>query len=102
MTQSVIFTLSLEDFKATISEVIQAEFSKIEKPVAKEAERLLTRKEAAQLLRVSLPTLNQWAKSGILRPKRIGSRVLYGSADIATALQSNGMHRTRNRQRYSS
>jgi len=39
---------------------------------------LLTREEAANILDISLPTLNQWEKDGsIPKPKRIGKRVYW-------------------------
>ena len=39
---------------------------------------LLTREEAAKILDISLPTLNQWEKDGsIPKPKRIGKRVYF-------------------------
>jgi excisionase family DNA binding protein len=39
---------------------------------------LLTREEAANILDISLPTLNQWEKDGsIPKPKRIGKRVYF-------------------------
>ena len=56
-----------------------------EKPVYSE---LITRKETAKLLKVSLPTLNYWDKSDILKPHRIGRRVLYKLSDIDFAIVS--------------
>jgi len=39
---------------------------------------LLTREVAANILDISLPTLNQWEKDGsIPKPKRIGKRVYF-------------------------
>ena len=37
----------------------------------------LTRKEAAALLKISLPTLNEYTKAGRIPGFRIGYRVLY-------------------------
>ena len=45
-----------------------------------------TRKEVKEMLGVSYPTLNSWAKKGILKPSRLGSRVLYKAEDIEKAL----------------
>ncbi|MBO6605313.1 helix-turn-helix domain-containing protein [Psychroserpens sp.] len=47
---------------------------------------LLSREATAEMLCISLPTLNQWTKSGIINAHRIGGRVLYKSEDISNAL----------------
>ena len=39
----------------------------------------ITRKQAAALLRISLPTLSSWTKLGIVTSVKIGTRVLYRS-----------------------
>ena len=48
---------------------------------------LLTRKEAARLLRISLPTLADWTQQGIIHAFRIGRRVFYLVSDIQNALK---------------
>ena len=45
-----------------------------------------TRKETAQILRISLPTLNQYTKKRILTGYRFGVRVLYKQSEIELAL----------------
>ena len=48
---------------------------------------LLSRKEVAEFLKISLPTLLNYQKSGILRCHRIGSRVLFKKSEVMEALQ---------------
>ena len=48
---------------------------------------LLTRKEAARLLRISLPTLADWTQQGIIHAIRMGRRVSYLVSDIQNALK---------------
>lgn len=48
---------------------------------------LLTRKEAATLLRISLPTLADWTQQGIIHAIRMGRRVFYPVSDIQNALK---------------
>jgi len=50
----------------------------------------LTREEAAQMLHISLPTLRNHARRGLLHPHRIGRRVLYARSDVEMALKSFG------------
>lgn len=47
---------------------------------------LFSREQTAKTLCISLPTLNQWTKSGIIKALRIGNRVLYRLEDINDAL----------------
>ncbi|WP_262884008.1 helix-turn-helix domain-containing protein [Muricauda hadalis] len=46
----------------------------------------MTRKETAKLLCISLPTLNDWTKTGIVKAHRIGNRVLYKEQEVLEAL----------------
>jgi len=47
---------------------------------------LLTRLETASILGISLPTLNEWTKQGIIPGYRISSRVRYKRAEIMEAV----------------
>ena len=43
---------------------------------------LVSRKDAARIIGVSLPTLDRYGKYGILHPKRRGGSVLYAEAEL--------------------
>ena len=45
-----------------------------------------TRKETAEMLNISLPTLNHYTKKRILTGYRVGVRVLYKQSEIELAL----------------
>ncbi len=47
---------------------------------------LYSREATADMLCVSLPTLNDWTKRGVIRAYRIGGRVLYKLEDINESL----------------
>lgn len=49
--------------------------------------RLLTRKEAANLLRITLPTLHHWSKIGFIQAYYLGRRIYYKEAELLMALQ---------------
>lgn len=66
----------LEIFRALIREEIQAMVPKETEP------KYYTRKEAAQLLKISLPTLHAWAGKGLIRQSKIGNRVLIEEAEV--------------------
>lgn len=48
--------------------------------------KIFTREETRNLLKVSLGTLNNWDKNNILKPKRIGRRNYYFERDIEQAM----------------
>lgn len=51
---------------------------------------LLTRKEAAKLLRISLPTLADWTKQGLIHAIPMGRRIFYSLSDIQKTLERRG------------
>ena len=53
--------------------------------------RYYTRKETAQLIHVTLPTLARLSKDGIITAKKIGSRILYDAEAIDEAVRENRM-----------
>jgi excisionase family DNA binding protein len=50
-------------------------------------EKYLTRKEVANYLQISLPTLHEYSKREILKSYRIGSKVRYKASEVAKALK---------------
>jgi len=49
--------------------------------------KYLTRKETAAKLRISVPTLDDWTRTGVLKSKRVGSRILYDIVDVESAIK---------------
>lgn len=50
-------------------------------------EILLTRKEAAEKLHISLVTLGDWTKRGLIKSHIIGGRILYKASELEQALK---------------
>jgi hypothetical protein len=50
---------------------------------------MLSRKETAEFLKVSLVTLGDYTDRGILKPYRIGRRVLYEKNELMSVLKSS-------------
>ncbi|MDG4714837.1 DNA binding domain-containing protein, excisionase family [Bizionia echini] len=48
----------------------------------------ITRKEAAKILKVSLVTLSDWNKKGVLKPYRLGNLIRYKRTELDEALIS--------------
>jgi excisionase family DNA binding protein len=47
----------------------------------------LTRQQTAQMLGITLSTLHDWTKNGIIQGTRIGTRVRYRQSDVENALK---------------
>jgi excisionase family DNA binding protein len=76
--------ISRDELKQLIADVFQT----LHQPVPTPAENeFITRETTARKLGISLPTLNEYSKTGIIPSYRIGSRVRYKSNEIEAALQ---------------
>lgn len=76
-----------DQFKAEILDGISKqllEFSKKFKP--KEPNLWITRKEASELLGVSLVTIHNWTKEDIIKAYKIGNRVRFKRSDLENIL----------------
>lgn len=47
----------------------------------------LSRDQVAKMLRISLPTLHDWCKKGILQSYRLGKRVYFKSQEVEEAMK---------------
>ncbi len=89
--QDVILTsIPLETIELRFSNVVDQKFKEFFTQLQKQQNpatiEYLTRKEAANLLSVSLPTLNEWTKEGKVTGYRISSRVRYKRSELETSL----------------
>lgn len=56
----------------------------------KEPEEFLTRKETADLLKISLVCLHDWCNKGILKPYKLGNRTYFSRKELVeSVLNSN-------------
>lgn len=53
--------------------------------------KFYSRKETAQLLHVTLPTLARLTKDGLITAKKVGKRILYETGAIDEAVKENRM-----------
>lgn len=53
--------------------------------------RFYSRRETAQLLRVTLPTLARLTRDGLIVARKVGSRILYEAEAIDAAVKENRM-----------
>ena len=55
--------------------------------------RYYSRKEVAELLHVSLPTLHAMCNAGALQPQKIGGRVLFSAQGVDEAIRRGVLHK---------
>jgi excisionase family DNA binding protein len=88
MDNILFSSLPMEQLKTEISEAVLKQIA----PYLQTANNtppqteIVNRKEAAKLLGVSLVTLNQWTKEGLVTGYRIASRVRYKRAELENSL----------------
>lgn len=85
--QNLIFSqIPIDELKIVIAETVRAEMQKNSISEPPTPTEFITRLETAQILGVSLPTLNFWTKQGVIIGYRIASRVRYKKAEILDAV----------------
>lgn len=84
-TSTLIENITAEDLTKAFRSIIQEELSRLN--TQETSPRYLSRQEVADLLKISLPTLNEYTRTGIIRGSRVGSRVLYDEASVKEAVK---------------
>ncbi|MDO9339331.1 MAG: helix-turn-helix domain-containing protein [Bacteroidales bacterium] len=82
---TLIENVTASQLSETFRQIVREEISAIQ--TKETAPRFLSRAEVANLLKISLPTLNEYTRTGIIKGSRIGSRVLYAEMDVKEAVK---------------
>lgn len=86
MQKLILDQISVDDLVSRLAvkvgDIIQDSLIKPEPP-----EKYLTRQETAKLLQISLVTLNEWSKKGIIQSYRIGGRIRYKKSELEDSLR---------------
>lgn len=88
MENLILSSIPLNELTHVIQLTVQREFEKInnsQNPPPPDNE-LISRKETSQILGISLPTLNEYTKRGIIPSYRIGSCVRYKKEEVLKSL----------------
>ena len=85
MEQIILSGVSLNDFMDSIGKLIDSKLNQV-KPKDNKQTKFISRDEVCRLLRISLPTLNDWSKLGRLQSYKIGNRVLYKQEEVENSL----------------
>jgi excisionase family DNA binding protein len=89
MEQKTFTTLDIRELKSLITDslketIIGLDFLKPQEP--SNSKQILTRKETAEMLAVSLPTLHTYTKEGKIKSFRLGHLVRYRLEDVYKSL----------------
>ncbi len=77
---------TLSDIERMIDRAIAKRMEDFYKSIQPKPDPLVKRVDAARLLGVSLPTLDNYGKYGILHPRHVGGRIYYAQSEIETYL----------------
>jgi len=84
----VNFTFPVNELAAALIEQLLPYLNEFKPPATPPPDKYLTRKQTAQQLNVSLPTLNQYTKRNLITGYRFGVRVMYKTTDIEASLKN--------------
>ena len=82
--------ISFEQLENSFRTIVQIEVQKIVSGLIttpEPAPELFTRKETSKIYGISLVTLNEWTKKGIVPAQRIGTRIRYKKEDVYNSLK---------------
>lgn len=80
---NIPYTQLLDDLTERIAQVLPKQ---VTPPPPDNQNDLITRKETAALLGITLPTLHAWSVQGKLKAYHIGTRVRYKKSEVLKAL----------------
>lgn len=85
--QNLIFSqIPIDEIKNIIAETVRNEMQRNSISEPQIEKEYITRKETCEILGISLPTLNEWTKQGIIPGYRIASRIRYKKNEILKSL----------------
>lgn len=88
MDRTVLTTISIEELRGIIEDVVDKVLTKKMPKKDDFRETFLTREETAKILNVTPMTLYNWHNKGILVSNKIGRKVLYRESDVKRALSN--------------
>ncbi|MCC8358376.1 helix-turn-helix domain-containing protein [Salinimicrobium sediminilitoris] len=89
-TITQLHEISPEELRREIRNDIRLELQELaEKLTPKEPEIWITRQEAAEFLGVSLVTIYNWSKEGVIHPFKIGTRIRFKKSEILKVLHNS-------------
>ncbi|MEP0984941.1 helix-turn-helix domain-containing protein [Ekhidna sp.] len=83
-----LINLTIAELKDIVKTAVQEELKEIFEPASEDIDKLISRKEVAKFLKVSLPTLTKYVKNGTIPAHRIGNRILFKKQEVIDSLHN--------------
>lgn len=100
MEQFTLMQLSVQDIKSLITEIIREELKKITPPTEPtKGMVLLSKKEVAKYLSISLTSLDKFIKQGLIKPIKMGSLIRFDKYELEESLKGEALKNRRSRGR---
>jgi excisionase family DNA binding protein len=90
--QILFMGFSVNDLLLRIEQIIDSKIGNLPQNEDNKSD-YITRKEAASILKITLPTLHDWTKQGWLQSYKIGNRVLYSKQEVEDSLRQVISHK---------
>ncbi len=92
----LIQNVTIQDLERIVERAVDKRMSAVSVQQPKEAEekglpKYVKRIETARILGVTVPTLDDWTRNGLIQCCRISNRVYYSEKEIARALGDRAM-----------
>jgi hypothetical protein len=82
----MMISCSIDELASLIAERLKAEQTQSPIKILEQPEQFLDRRETADMLKITLPTLNKYTKRNLITGHKIGSRVLYKKSEVEQSL----------------
>lgn len=86
MKQVLLSPITLEEWTQVVNTAVENVIKNYKPPTPPPDNEYISRKETARILGISLPTLNNYTKRGLISSYRIGSRIRYKKDDVLESL----------------
>jgi excisionase family DNA binding protein len=94
MEQILFSQIKLEKLLEMIEEIFDKKLKQLDLQTNQtDPSKFLSRIEVATLLKITLPTLNEWTKLGWLQSYKMGNRVLYKLDEVKEALKKTAINK---------
>ncbi len=86
MKTILLNAISLEEFKTIFREIVDEELEKYFSGQS-DPEEYLSRKETAAKLKISLPTLHNYSKQGLIKSHRVLNQIRYKKSEVEGSMK---------------
>lgn len=88
--------VSVEELADKVADILLVKIENYLKELSNlKNDEILTKKEVAAYLRVSLVTISEWSRVGLINPIRMGNKIFFKKQDILNTLEQQSINKKR-------